>query len=127
MTLEASAADGDSAVMKWFGEDFDRLHPLLQTLHRQDSTLSGEVTLWFGAGRAGAMGRRLARHLGIPDIAGQHHLEVEVCHDATTMWWKRRFDHSHPVLSRFRLVGHGHVRPGNERAHRHQQSHDRHR
>ena len=106
MTLESCAADGENAVMKWFGEDFDRLHPLLQTLHRQDSALRGEVTLWFGVGRAGAMGRRLARHLGIPDVTGQHHLEVTIRHDATTMWWKRCFNHSLAVPSRFRIVGH---------------------
>jgi hypothetical protein len=105
MTLEASPADGENAVTKWFGEDFGRLHPLLQTLHRRDSTLRGEVTLWFAQGRAGAMGRRLARHLGIPDVAGQHPFEVEIRHDATTMSWERRFNHAHPMPSRFRLVG----------------------
>jgi hypothetical protein len=106
MTLEVSPADGENAVTKWFGEDFGRLHPLLQTLHRRDSTLRGQVTLWFAQGRAGAMGRRLARHLGIPDVAGQHHFEVAIRHDATTMSWNRCFNHSQQMPSRFRLVGH---------------------
>ena len=105
MTSEGIAVDGENAVTKWFGKDFGRLHPLLQALHRHDGTLRGPVTLWFAQGRAGAMGRRLARHLDIPDVAGQHHFEVEIGHDATTMWWTRCFNHSHTVPSSFRLVG----------------------
>lgn len=59
MTSEGIAVDGENAVTRWFGEDFGRLHPLLQTLHRHDGTLRGPVILWFAHGRAGAMGRRL--------------------------------------------------------------------
>jgi len=98
-------AAGPNAVVRWFGADFARLHPLLQDLHRRDGTLRGKVALWFGPGSSGAMGRRLARHLGIPDSAGQHDFRVDIRHDATGMAWDRRFDDGPPIRSRFSLTG----------------------
>jgi hypothetical protein len=105
MASDGSTVQDGNAVTTWFGEGFGLLHPLLQDLHRRDGTLRGPVTLWFGPGSAGAMGRRLARHLGIPDTSGEHAFEVEIGHDATGMWWNRRFDGSQKLHSRFRLTG----------------------
>jgi hypothetical protein len=96
---------GENAVTTWFGESFGSLHPRLQALHRGNGKLRGPVTFWFGQGVAGAFGRRLARHLGIPDTAGEHELDVDIGHDGTTMWWNRRFDQSHALRSSFRPVG----------------------
>lgn len=105
----ASRHDGDSghgnAVERWFGDGFDLLHPLLQSLHRGSGRLEGSVALRFGRGLAGMWGRRLARKVGIPDIAGPHHLEVDIRHDETTLYWNRRFDRASEVLSVFTPVG----------------------
>jgi len=99
------AIDGNS-VTAWFGEEFSRLHPLLQALHRDSGRLGGPVSLQFGRGLAGALGRHLVRKLGMPDVAGQHYLAVEIGHDATTLWWHRTFDRVHQLRSSFRPHGH---------------------
>ena len=98
-------ANGDNAVMAWFGAGFEQLHPRLQALHRHSGKLSGPVDFCFGPGVAGMLGRRLARHLGIPDLAGAHQLEVGIGHDASTMSWDRRFDHACDLRSIFRPIG----------------------
>ncbi len=95
-----------NAVTAWFGDGFAQLHPLLQALHREPGRLSGPATLQFGIGLAGMLGRRLARGLGIPDVAGPHHLDVDIGHDASTLWWHRCFDHTFPLRSIFRPHGH---------------------
>jgi len=105
MTSAGMDAPDGNAVTKWFGEGFGRLHPRLQALHRGNGRLRGPITFWFGKGAAGAFGRRLARHLGIPDTVGEHELDVDIGHDGTTMWWNRHFDRSLTLLSGFRPVG----------------------
>jgi hypothetical protein len=96
-----TAVGDTNAVMAWFGAGFGNLHPLLQALHGQDSELSGPVVLRFGGGVAGAFGRHLARKLGIPETAGEHHLTVKIRHDTTTLEWHRCFDGTHHLRSSF--------------------------
>lgn len=79
-------------VVDWLGPQFARLHPLLQTLHREGGVLSGPVVIAFGTGLAGVIGRRLARRLGIPDRAGAHTLRVDISHDPGNLYWDRCFD-----------------------------------
>lgn len=106
MTSTFTQAHDGNAVTMWFGENFNRLHPLLQALHRRGGKLSGPVALRFGTGLTGVLGHRLARKLGIPAVAGQHQLDVEIGHDATTLHWRRRFDLTHHVHSSFHPHGH---------------------
>ena len=94
-----------NAVTAWFGAGFAQLHPLLQALHRGEAQLSGTVSLQFGAGLAGVLGRRLAQRLGLPTEAGTHALRVDIGHDADTLWWNRCFDARQRVCSRFRPHG----------------------
>ena len=44
-TTPATALDGDTVVVRWFGASFDALHPRLQDLHRHGGVLRGEVTI----------------------------------------------------------------------------------
>ena len=106
MTSRDFASVGDTAVTAWFGDGFARLHPMLQDIHRDGGRLHGSVTLRFGRGLAGALGRWLARNVGIPDVAGEHRLDVEVSHGASAMSWNRCFDGTHRVHSKFRPEGH---------------------
>jgi hypothetical protein len=106
MPSREAEADGDNAVVQWFGDGFAQLHPLLQALHRNSGVLGGQVQLQFGKGLAGAVGRRLVRRLGVPESAGPHRLDVDIRHDATTLHWNRCFDRKHHVRSRFRPEGH---------------------
>lgn len=93
--------ESTNAVTAWFGARFGDLHPLLQALHMRNSELSGPVVLHFGRGMAGAFGRRLARKLGMPDVAGSHHLTVRISHNASTLGWDRCFDGTHHLRSQF--------------------------
>jgi len=93
------------AVARWFGEDFARLHPALQALHREGGTLRGAVTVATGRGLAGLLGRRMARRLGIPIARALSDFEVRITHDAQAMRWERRFGTDHPLLSVFRPTG----------------------
>ncbi|WP_139179114.1 DUF4166 domain-containing protein [Lysobacter sp. yr284] len=55
-----------NAAIGGFCPAFDRLPPLLQTLHRDGGALAGGIELRTGRGLAGVIGQRLARTLGIP-------------------------------------------------------------
>jgi hypothetical protein len=99
----ASIVDGHAA-RRWFGAYFAELHPALQALHRDGGVLRGEVDVTTGAGFAGALGRRMARRLGIPLGAGRG-FEVRVEHDAEAMRWIRRFDNGGELRSAFLPVG----------------------
>ena len=96
----------ESAATAWFGAGFEKLHPALQRLHRGDGgRLHGPVTLRFGRGLAGVAGRRVARRLGLPAIAGEYAFSVDIVHDAIGMQWRRRFDDVAATTSHFRPVG----------------------
>jgi hypothetical protein len=94
-----------NAVTQWFGPAFDRLHPLLQALHRSGGTLGGEIAISSGTGLAGRIGRRLARKLGIPVDRPRRGFRVDIVHDEQQMQWRRRFDDGSELLSIFRPVG----------------------
>ncbi|NUO78342.1 MAG: DUF4166 domain-containing protein [Lysobacter sp.] len=95
-----------NAATLWFGPAFERLHPLLQALHRGGGRLSGEVAISTGTGLAGRLGRRLAQRLGIPLDRPQRGFEVRIVHDEDAMQWRRRFDDGSELISIFRPVGH---------------------
>ncbi|MEH6419314.1 DUF4166 domain-containing protein [Pseudomonas sp. CGJS7] len=94
-----------NAAMQWFGPEFQRLHPLLQALHRSGGTLGGEIALSTGSGWAGRLGRRLARKLGIPIDRPRRGFRVDIVHDDHAMQWRRRFDDGSELISIFRPVG----------------------
>jgi hypothetical protein len=100
-------SNGTTLVTEWFGPSFARLHPLLQQLHSQPTArVAGTVVMRFGTGLAGVLGRRLARRLGMPDVAGPQRLVVDVGHDEKQMRWQRRFGDGNALLSVFAPVGH---------------------
>lgn len=94
-------ADSDNAVTRWFADAFAQLHPLLQELHRRGGTLRGTVALRFGRGLAGWIGRRLARRLGVPTVAGVVPYTVEIRHADDALHWDRRFGDDHWMRSTF--------------------------
>lgn len=94
-----------NAATQWFGPAFDRLHPLLQAMHRSGGTLGGQIAVSTGTGLAGSVGRRLARRLGIPVDRAHRGFQVDLVHDARAMQWRRRFDDGSELVSVFRPVG----------------------
>lgn len=96
----------DTVASAWFGSNFTRLDPLLQSIHRHGGLLRGPVAVSFGHGLAGAMGRRIARRFGIPPEAGQHQLEVTISHHDGLLHWDRRFDQGQRFPSTFLPLGH---------------------
>ncbi len=100
----------NSLVSNWFGEKFKSLHPQLQQLHLYGGTLSGAVTLSFGKGLSGWLGKRLAKKLGIPITStlansSKVQLDVEIYHDKAGLHWQRNFNQSHLMKSLFLPVG----------------------
>ena len=91
-------------VKNWFGNRFSDLHPLLQKLHIQGGILSGDVTLRYGKGIAGIIGKRLAKKMNLPD-AGVHQLQVDISHDEAGLHWGRCFNNQSSVVSLFKPVG----------------------
>jgi len=96
----------ETVVEEWFGEAFRELHPLLQRLHRSGGVLSGQVQVSFGQGLAGLLGKRLASRIGVPSIAGAHHLQVAIHSQAGVLHWARTFNHLSEFSSEFKPVGH---------------------
>jgi len=80
-----------SIVALWLGPQFAQLHPQLQRLHQSGGRLVGEIELGFGAGLAGWLGRRLARRLGLPTVAGPCLMEVMIGQSEGCLIWARRF------------------------------------
>lgn len=103
--LSSDSAMTTTLISDWFGPSFERLHPLLQSLHREGGTLQGNVALEFGAGSAGWLGRRLARKMGLPTQAGTLPLEVTISHANGQLVWARRFGQHPPMVSYFKPVG----------------------
>ena len=92
-------------VSDWFGEDFQKLHPLLQALHRHGGKLSGVVHIEVPKGLGGFVGRRLAEKLGVPTNGVEHHLEVDISHRNGYLLWERCFDGKQRMTSLFRPIG----------------------
>lgn len=105
----------ESPALRWLGGEAGKLHPLLRELHARGGVLRGEVNLEFGAGLAGALGRRFARHLGLPAQAGPHSFEVHIREENGALRWDRCFDGATWQRSVFTPVGswpQGHWREG---------------
>jgi hypothetical protein len=79
------------AAQAWFGDAFERLHPLLQRLHRGGGMLEGVIAIDTGPGIAGVLGRRLAARLGVPVAHQQCRFQVHISHESHRMVWARRF------------------------------------
>lgn len=94
------------AVEAWFGPAFGELAPMLRQLHRAGGTLAGEVRITFPGGVRGALGRRLARRLGLPCDSGAHRLRVDIHSHAGVLHWDRQFDDDTRFCSSFVPVGH---------------------
>jgi len=88
----------------WFGDHFSDLHPLLQKLHVDGGTLSGDVKIQYGAGLAGLIGKRLANKMTLP-AAGDNQLTVDISHDEQGLHWSRCFNGQNQVKSLFKPVG----------------------
>lgn len=96
----------ENSVTRWFGEDFERLDPLLQDLHRYGGVLVGDVQILFGrSGIAKFLGKRLAKKLGIPLNNPQCPFKVEITHTCERLVWSRHFDTT-IMTSIFEPVGH---------------------
>src|SRR5690349_12564436 len=87
----------ETLVTRWFGASFERLHPLLQALHRDGGRLHGTVAIRSGRG--------IARSLGIPLDRAERGFEVEIRHLDDALVWRRRFDDGNEMVSRFEPVG----------------------
>lgn len=92
-------------VQAWFGDAFAGLHPQLRALHQRGGVMGGDVEVAFGTGLAGAIGRRLARRLGVPTTSGIHRLEVEIRSDDEALHWNRTFDGRDEFRSSFVPAG----------------------
>lgn len=91
----------NNPIEKWFGDDFAKLHPLIQKLHHEGGKLTGEVDISYGNGIAGLIGRRLAKKLGIPTNKKANTLQVNIRHSSEALHWDRTFNGSHKVKSVF--------------------------
>ena len=78
-------------VEKWFGDAFQSLHPLIQALHTNGGQLQGEVTLQYGTGVAGFLGKRIGRKLGLPPQSGDYPFTVCISHQNGQLYWAREF------------------------------------
>jgi hypothetical protein len=94
----------ETAVTRWFGPQFDQLHPLLQGLHRHGGRMRGLITIESGRGLARWIGRRLAHRLGIPADVAQRGFEVDIRHTGDALYWNRRFDNGDQMCSVFHPV-----------------------
>ena len=95
----------ETAVTRWFGAGYARLHPLLQALHREGGRLRGTVDLQIGPGLRGWLGRRIARRMGLPAMGGRLPFEVEIRHVGDALYWDRRFGDGTSMRSVFCPVG----------------------
>lgn len=90
--LSPMSAIPENPTVTWFGPHFNRLHPLLQSLHRDGGILRGQVELKVGKGLGGWLGRRIASGMGIPAhliLAGRCDFSLEVSHRDQAMYWCR--------------------------------------
>jgi len=95
-----------SPVQSWFGNNFVQLDPIIQLLHVGDrSILQGEVTLEYGTGIAGILGRRIGAKLGLPPTGGTKTLRVEIESVDGLLIWSRMFDSRYKMVSVFEPFG----------------------
>lgn len=92
-------------VQAWFGPAYAMLDPALQRLHDAGGTVSGPVSIRFAPGLRGALGRRIARRMGVPCGPGPHRLQVTVRSENGALHWDRRFDGGERFCSVFVPVG----------------------
>jgi len=88
------------SVKKWFGSAFDQLHPDLQTFHINGGTLTGFVSLKYGKGFAGFIGRKLGKKLGLPND-GNHPFTVSTSWQDNSLHWDRTFNNTTRLHSIF--------------------------
>ncbi|MCO7223361.1 DUF4166 domain-containing protein [Pleionea sp. CnH1-48] len=91
-------------VKKWFGSNFEQLHPLMQQLHLNGGALNGVIQIKYAQGLPGWIARRLAQKLNIP-AAGEHELKVQIEHKDDGLHWNRCFNQQSWVRSVFTPVG----------------------
>ena len=94
-----------NAVTSWFGNNFDQLHPLLQKLHKEGGVLTGKVSVQFGKGIAGFIGRKIAPKLGLPLVSGEVEFKVTIKHSQDALYWNRLFCNEFPMSSTFKPHG----------------------
>ena len=94
-----------NAVENWFADDFGKLHPLLQALHRKGGRLHGTVDIEIPKGVSGLLGRRLAKKLGVPTTNATATLDVAISHADGCLHWHRCFDGSTQMRSVFKPLG----------------------
>lgn len=93
-------------VREWFGESFGNLDPLIQQLHIScRGVLQGEVTLEYGKGFAGIIGKRLGIKLGLPATEGIKSFKVEIESSNGLLVWSRLFDSQYKMVSKFKPCG----------------------
>ena len=92
-------------VSDWFGEAFNELHPLLQTLHQNGGKLSGLIDIYIPVGLRSMLGRKLANKLGIPCTGRIHQLTVTISHQQDGLHWDRCFDNQMVMKSLFIPIG----------------------
>lgn len=93
-----------TVVERWFGGQFNDLHPKLQQLHQAGGVITGEVDIAFGRGLAGWIGKRLAKKMGFPRT-GRHTLTVSISHQDDHLRWSRSFNSGQEVVSFFKPFG----------------------
>lgn len=86
----------ETSVTRWFGAGFERLHPLLQQLHRDGGVLQGTIDL-----DVRPAGRRLARRLGVPIDRERCDFTVDIRHEGDALVWSRRFGTGQTMRSVF--------------------------
>ena len=93
--------DTNNPIIQWFGNDFSKLHPLIQDLHNKGGHLTGPVKISLGKGIAGVIGKRLALKLGIPTEQEFVELKVLIGHTDSSLIWNRTFNDSQEMKSTF--------------------------
>lgn len=96
----------NTLIADWFGDEFYKLHPLLQQLHTSGGVLEGKVDLQIGhTGLSRILGKMLAKKLGIPVNSGEHLLTVHINNDGGVLNWRKTFNHAQTITSIFKPVG----------------------
>jgi hypothetical protein len=91
-------------VSNWFEQAYADLDPLLQKLHRSGGELSGNISISYGKGLAGLIGKRLAKKMQLPN-QGAHKLLVSISHSKKGLHWSRKFNDNNIVESLFVPLG----------------------